>query len=116
MGLARQSAAQLENDKQYGECLVKAFPDAQVNGRRCLAVEITHPTARREFGFHLARVFFDHEYAFPIRFESFDWPAREGAKPSLIEEFTFSDLKFDNGFDDRDFDVGNRSYHFPPVP
>jgi hypothetical protein len=111
--LARHVIKLAENDKPYGECEVKAFPEAKVNDRPCLAVQITHPTQRREFKFHLIRVFFDHEWGFPIRYEAYGWPSKTGDDPPLIEEYTFSNLKFDHSFTDRDFDIRNPAYNFP---
>jgi hypothetical protein len=111
--LARHVAEFAENDKQYGECEVKVFPDAKVNGRACLSVQVTHAKPRREFRFHLARVFFDHERGFPIRYEAYGWPARSGDEPPLIEEYTFTDIKLGKGYTDRDFDISNPAYSFP---
>jgi hypothetical protein len=111
--LALHVIAKAENDQQYGECEVKVFPDAKINGRPCLSVQITHPAPRREFSFHVARVFFDHELGFAVRYEAYGWPARTGDEPPLIEEFTFSDAKLDSGFTDRDFDITNPAYAFP---
>jgi hypothetical protein len=111
--LAKHVISWAENDKQYGECDTKVFPEAKVNGRTCLAVQVTHATPRREFSFHQARVYFDHEWGFPIRYEAYDWPRSTGDEPPLIEEYTFSNLKFDQGLTDRDFDITNRTYGFP---
>jgi hypothetical protein len=112
--LVRHMILRAENDKKFGECEVKIFPEAKVNGRVCLAVQITHPRQRREFSFHLARIYFDHEWGFPIRYEAYDWPRSTGDEPALIEEYTYSNLKFDQGLTDRDFDVANPAYRFPP--
>ncbi len=36
-------------------------PNAKVNGRVCSCVQVVHPVPRRNFRFHLARVFIDDE-------------------------------------------------------
>jgi hypothetical protein len=113
MPLLKHVVELAENDKPYGEAVVKAYPDAKVNDRPCLAIEIKHPTPRREFKFHLVRVFFDHEWTFPIRFEAYGFPRKTGDEPPLIEEYTFSNLKFDTGLTDRDFDIRTPGYGFP---
>ena len=59
------------------------------------------------FRFHLARIFVDDELKLPIRYESHDWPSAAGENSRLIEEYTYLDLKLNNGFTDRDFSTQN---------
>ncbi len=113
MNLTKRVIDMCERDSQYGECEVKVFPDAKINGRSCLCVQVTHPTLRREFRFHIGRIYFDNELGFPTRYEAYTWPAKPGGEPPLQEEYTFLDLKFDNGFTDADFDTANPAYGFP---
>jgi hypothetical protein len=35
-----------------------------------------------------------------------------GARPKLIEEYTYLNVKINNGFKDIDFDVNNPNYNF----
>jgi hypothetical protein len=114
LNLARRIAQGTERDSQYGECDVKTYSDAKVNSRHCLCVEIHHPVPRREFVFHLARIYFDHKWGIPIRYEAYSWPKKLGGEPELFEEYTYLDISFDNGFTDRDFDITNPDYNFPP--
>ena len=62
--------------------------------------------------FHLARIYVDQQYNLPIRYEAYDWPKEPGAEPQLIEEYTYLDLKLNNGFTDADFDIRNPNYQF----
>ena len=48
----------------------------------------------------------------PIRYESYDWPRGEGHQPELMEEYTYLNLKLNNGFTDADFDAENPNYKF----
>jgi hypothetical protein len=48
----------------------------------------------------------------PIRYVAYDWPAREGAKPEVLEEYNYLDLKVNVGLTDADFDPRNPSYNF----
>ena len=70
------------------------------------------PTPRRNFRFHIARIFVDDELNLPIRYESYDWPEEEGGKPQVLEEYTYLNLKLNNGFTDADFDIRNPNYQF----
>ena len=77
-----------------------------------LGLQVVHPVPRKEFRFHLARIYVDRELNLPIRYESYGWPQRQGEKPPLLEEYTYLNLKLNNGFTDRDFDKSNASYNF----
>ena len=76
-------------------------------------IEVTHPLARDVFRFHIARVFINDELKMPIRYESYDWPTEPGGEPELIEEYSYLDLKLNNGFTDKDFSPSNPDYQFP---
>lgn len=97
-----------EQDIKYGECEVKFFKGAKINNRLCTCIQVVHPVPRRNFLFHLARIFVDDELNVPIRYEAYEWPAKPGGPPRLLEEYTYLNLKLNNGFTDADFDP--RSY------
>lgn len=101
-----------EDNKRYGECEVKFYEGAKINGRVCTMIEVVHPVPRRNFLFHLARIFVDKELNLPIRYESYDWPKEAGGPPELIEEYTYLNLKLNNGFTDADFSAKNPNYKF----
>jgi hypothetical protein len=101
-----------EHDAQFGECEVKAFPNTKINGRDCVCLRVTHPVERREFLFNMAKIYVDSEHNVPVRYEAYDWPDTPGGEPVLTEEYTYLDLKFNNGFTDRDFEVTNPEYQF----
>lgn len=110
--LARRLVEVAEHDKQFGECDVNFFPNAKVNGRICTCIQVTHPVPRRNFRFHLARVFIDDEYTIPVRYEAYDWPQEAGGQPVLMEEYTYMNVKVNNGLTDADFDPKNTAYKF----
>lgn len=115
IGIKRLSERLIEvgtNDMKYGECAVKILPGAKINGRDCTCYEVQHPQPRKEFIFHLARIYLDSELNVPIRYEAYDWPSEAGGPPVLVEEYTYLNLKLNNGFTDLDFDVNNPKYQF----
>ncbi|OHB71033.1 MAG: hypothetical protein A2V70_15115, partial [Planctomycetes bacterium RBG_13_63_9] len=112
LNLTRRLIDGCEKDMKYGECEVKFFKGAKINERTCTCIQIVHPVARSDFRFHLARIFVDDELNVPIRWESYGWPKKQGESPPLIEEYTYLDLKLNNGFTDADFDVRNPDYNF----
>ncbi|HUY87200.1 MAG TPA: DUF1571 domain-containing protein [Pirellulales bacterium] len=101
-----------EHDCQFGECEVNVKPGAKVNRRDCTLIEVIHPVPRREFLFHLAKIYVDSEYNLPTRYEAYEWPQEAGGSPVLTEEYTYTRLKFNNGFTDKDFDPENPDYDF----
>ena len=101
-----------ERDTQYGECEVKFYPGAKIEDRVCTCIEVMHPVPRRNFLFHIARIYIDDELNIPIRYEAYDWPEKEGGEPVRTEEYTYLKLKLNNGFTDADFDVCNPNYQF----
>ena len=110
--LAKRLVEVAKHDKQFGECDVNFFPEAKVNGRVCTCIQVVHPVPRRNFRFHLARVYMDDEYLIPIRYEAYDWPKEQGGQPILMEEYTYMNVKVNNGFTDADFDPTNAAYKF----
>jgi len=113
LNLVRRLIEVGEKDLQYGECEVKFFEGAKINDRSCTCIQVVHPVPRRNFLFHVARIFVDDELNIPIRYESYDWPKQPGGEPELIEEYTYLNLKLNNGFTDLDFDPKNPNYNFP---
>ena len=112
MNLTRRLAEVGKQDSKYGECEVKFFADAKVDDRACTCIQVIHPKPRRNFLFHLARIFVDDELNLPIRYEAYDWPKDPGGEPELIEEYTYLKLKLQPGFTDDDFSAQNPAYHF----
>jgi outer membrane lipoprotein-sorting protein len=99
-------------DRQFGECEVKFFQGAKINKRSATCIQVVHPVPRKNFRFHKALVFVDDELNIPIRYEAYDWAAAPGGPPQLLEEYTYTDVKLNNGFTDADFDEHNPQYHF----
>jgi hypothetical protein len=101
-----------EEESKYGECEVKYYQNATLNDRECLAIECTHPRPRRQFKFHISRLYLEKETGIGIRVENFGFPVQQGGKPVLIEEYTYSNLKTNVGLTDIDFDRNNPRYKF----
>ncbi|MCC7086275.1 MAG: DUF1571 domain-containing protein [Pirellulales bacterium] len=110
--LTKRLAEQGTKDMQYGECDVKFYKDYKVAGRPCLMIQVEHPVPRRNFIFHMAKIYVDDEWQIPIRYEAYDWPLQQGGEPQLLEEYTYMNIKLNEGYTDADFDVHNRQYQF----
>ena len=101
-----------EHDMKFGDCEVKMIPGAKVSGRDCTCIQVVHTARRKEFIFNMARIFVDNELNVPIRYEAYEWPKEPGGPPMLVEEYTYVNLKLNNGFTDQDFDPKNPNYQF----
>jgi len=113
LNLTRRLVEVGEQDMRHQEADAKYYGNAKVNDRACEAWVFTHPARREYFRFHRAEVFIDKELDLPIRYASYDWPAKAGDSPVLLEEYTYSKIKLNNGFTDLDFDIKNAQYDFP---
>ena len=101
-----------QEDLRYDEVEVKMHEGTKINGRTCTCIQAIHPVPRKHFRYHLARIFIDDELEMPVRFEAFLWPNKKGGKPVLVEQYTYVNIKMNNGFTDKDFDPKNPQYKF----
>ena len=102
-----------ERDRQHGEVEVQFFKGAKIDDRVCTLLQVTHPTPREHFDFHVAQVFIDDELRIPVRYSAFQWPTAADGKPELEEEYTYTNVKLNVGLTDADFDSKNTGYKFP---
>ncbi len=112
LNLTRRLAEVAKEDIKFGECEVKFFKGATINGRSCTCIQVIHPVARRNFRFHKAEIFVDDELDIPLRYASYDWPKQPGGVPPLLEEYTYLKLEINTGLTDADFDTKNPNYNF----
>ena len=106
-----------ENDvKLGGQCEVKWYKGTKIGkgdkARICTCMQVIHPVKRPGFQFHTALIFIDDELNVPIRYQAFQWPKKAGGKPVLDEEYTYRNLKLNQGLTDADFVEKNASYNF----
>jgi hypothetical protein len=101
-----------EHDQEYGECYVWTDKDAKVGDRSCTSFTVMHPTKRKAFIYHIARIFVDNELLVPVHYEAYDWPKNPGEPPVLLERYTYTNLKLNPGLTDADFDPKNSQYNF----
>jgi hypothetical protein len=101
-----------ETAKQYSDVQAEFRKNARVKDRTCTVLQVTQPTQRPGLEFYLAQIFIDDQLQIPIRYVAYDWPKSQGAKPEVIEEYTYLDLKVNVGLTDADFDPKNPAYAF----
>jgi hypothetical protein len=112
LNLTRRLIEVASEDVKYGECEVKYFRGAKINDRVCTCTQVVHPVPRKNFLFHVARIFVDDSLNIPVRYEAYDWPKAPGGAPELIEAYTYLNMKLNVGLTDADFDIHNPAYRF----
>jgi hypothetical protein len=115
LGLAKMLdsiTSQWELESKFGETDVKFFPDAKVGQIPCQVIESSHPQPRKQFKFHITRLYLDKQTKLPIRVEQFAWPARSGESAPMIEMYMYGNLKTNAGLTEVDFSPRNPAYRF----
>jgi hypothetical protein len=96
-----------ENDVKFGECEFKYSYNAKINDRPCTKLEVIHPVPRKNFRFHIAKIYIDNELRVPICYQSWMWPSKPGEEPPLEEEYYYMNVKLNNGYNDATFNQSN---------
>lgn len=106
--VAERWQAELKDD----ESVVLFDPKMRLGTAPCLMIEAIHPERKPGFYFHKVRLFIHEGLGIPVRYEAYDWPAKPGEAPLLLEEYAYDGVKFDVDLSDRDFDAANELYSF----
>lgn len=111
--LLEQMIERGRRDRAHGSCQIRFDPGVDLDGRRCVRLDIVHPERSGPYDFHIARIYIDIERQMLIGYEGLDWPAQPGGEPPLIERFFYSDIELNVGWTDLDFDPDNPAYNYP---
>lgn len=104
---------QWEAEMKYGEVDVKYYPNARLGETDCKVIETQHPQPRKQFKFQMTRLYIDKATGFPVRVEQWAFGETPQSKPTLAEEYTYTNIRANLGLTDRDFDQTNPNYAFP---
>ena len=96
---------------QYNELSLKYHGTANVDNRPCWIIEAWLPHERDTYYCTRSIMYFDQESYVPTKMIFYDWNPQIKAE-ELIEQYTYSNLSFNNGFTDEDFDRNNKEYKF----
>lgn len=104
--------AQWEAESKYAETEVKYFEDAKVGEYKCRVIESSHPQPRKQFKFHMTRLWIDEKSGLAVRVQQFGFPKKKDAKPPIIEDYSYTGIKPEVRLTDRDFDTNNPGYNY----
>jgi hypothetical protein len=110
--LLELTIAQWNSELNIPDVKVRYFPNAKVAKVECRVFESSYDKKHKGVKFHMTRLYVDKKTAFPVRVEQFDFPTKTGAKPAILEQYTYLNVKANGGLKDIDFDVKNESYDF----
>ena len=91
-------------------CDVEYLSEAKINGRAATGIIIKPRKRSSTSSFHEARVFVDNELNLPIHYEAYAPPSKADDKPRLLEQYTYTKIKLNVGYNDIDFDADNPRY------
>lgn len=115
--LLHQLLALAEKHKDHlKKCEIRISEEEVVAGRPCRALEIFNPDTSRTFPIARARIFLDKEWNVPTHYEAWDWfwdEQQQKHVERLMEDYTYSNVQFNPGLKDADFDPENGEYGFP---
>jgi hypothetical protein len=103
--LADKMLRTTQQDAKLSQADITFRQGAKVGDRSCVCIQLVHPVAKTGLRYHMTRMYVDEELLLPIRFEGYTWPSAAGGDPLLIEEYTYTNLRFNHGFTDRDFQL-----------
>lgn len=77
-------------------------------------IRIRRPTpAEGENNFSIAEIAFDPRRQLILSYRSFGWPEEPGGEPTLLESYTYRDVRTNVGLSEQDFDPDNPEYDYP---
>lgn len=89
------------------------------DGRRCVMFTTQYKSREVSPTYRKSITYLDHEWNLPVRTDHFEWPANGDAgddkdldPKTLIESYSFTDVKLPAPLSDSDFDRNNPEYRF----
>ncbi|HWL07099.1 MAG TPA: DUF1571 domain-containing protein [Planctomicrobium sp.] len=99
-------------ESKFGEIDVKYYPNAKMGNAECEVIEVSHPRPRKQFLYHMTRLFVEKQSRLPIRIENYGFPPQAGQPAQLLEEYTYVNVKTNLGMTPADFDRRNPRFGF----
>jgi hypothetical protein len=111
LNMARRLLAGADENTHRPRADIKLRRNEMIDHRLVTCIEVRRETDAAGVDFSLTRIYVDQELKIPTRYEAYDRSEIDG-QPSLLEKYSYTDIKVNNGFSDADFDDHNPSYQF----
>ncbi|MFV0444577.1 MAG: DUF1571 domain-containing protein [Planctomycetaceae bacterium] len=115
LGLQKMLSLLLEQclkETRLSDVTVNFYPNAKIGSLACKVVEISHSQPQPDVVHQMTRLYVDAATKLPVRVQNYAFPTTRGAKPELIEDYFYMNLRTNTGLSDRDFDTKNPMYKF----
>jgi hypothetical protein len=91
------------------------WSDNSIFKRPCRVLTLLHEKKAPGLDFHKAQIFIDKQFKVPVRYVAYDWPkGSKLAKSDILEEYTYTEIEFNVGLTDKDFDSRNKEFLSEP--
>ena len=110
--LCRQLIKRGESARDPARVEVRRYRNARINARACTLLQLVFPPRAGIRGLSGPRVR-RRPVAPSHPRRDYQLPPDGGREPQLVEEYTYLDLKLNNGYGDADFDPKSPLYSFP---
>jgi hypothetical protein len=91
---------------------VKFYPAAKIGDLSCKVLVISYAEKKDNVRYAVSKLYLDPQTDLPIRLQNYDFPAKAGDQPVLVEDYFYTNMKTNVGFTNIDFDKTNPSYGF----
>ena len=110
--MVQKVITQWESELTISGIRVNFYPSAKIGSLECRVVQTTHDTEQTGARFHMTRLYVSKDSGLPVRVEQFAFPNKAGAKPIMLEQYTYLDIKTNAGLTSIDFDIDNPKYDY----
>jgi hypothetical protein len=100
--LIEQALKYVDAERQTGKGQVRVT-EVLHDQRPCLRVEIIRAERRPQFDFQRTILYLDKDAKLPVRAENYAWPRPGAAAGELVEQVSFTNLRWNAGLTDREF-------------
>jgi hypothetical protein len=94
-------------------CETRFIEGKTIDDRPCKTLEIRSPAPYLGIRMAIARIYLDVEWNLPVGYESYEFADDPKAEPLLLEQYFYTQLKFNQNLTDSDFDPDNPEYGYP---
>ncbi|MFO1023338.1 MAG: DUF1571 domain-containing protein [Planctomycetales bacterium] len=124
LGLTEKLLSYRKRDLGLAEGVdTKMLPDEKIDGRLCYCFQTEYASEKVELTYRKSMIWIDQETSFPLCVKNYCWPNDETRRiaeeaetppedPTLIENYTFTNLRFEKRLNVTAFNETNGEYKF----
>ena len=110
--MLRKVIAQWQAELTTSDAVVKFYPNARIGSLECRVVQSSHARRQSNVKFHMTRMYVAKKSGLPVRVEQFAFPVKTGARPVMLEQYSYLDIRKSVGLKAIDFETRNPKYDY----